>query len=84
MHGHTDATMSMGNGSVFSRSWKQQLVSRSSTKSEVIGVYDVLPQMIWTKKFLENQGFVIKDTVMYQDNMSSILLEKNGEQSSMK
>ena len=84
MHGHTGATMSMGTGLVFSSSWKQKLVTRSSTESEVVGVYDVLPQILWTKKFLEDQGVGIKDTVLYQDNMSSILLERNGLQSSTK
>ena len=78
MHGHTGATMSMGTGLVFSGSWKQKLVMRSSTESEVVVVYDVLPQIFWTKKFLEDQGVGIKDTVLYQDNMSSMLLERNG------
>ena len=84
MRGHTGATMSMGNGSVFSGSWKQKLVMRSSTESEVVGVYDVLPQILWTKKFLEEQGVRIRETVLYQDNMSSMLLERNGRHSSMK
>ena len=84
MRGHTGATMSMGMGLVFSGSWKQKLVTRSSTESEVVGVYDVLPQILWTKKFLEDQGVGIKDTVLYQDNMSSMLLERNGRQSSTK
>ena len=84
MRGHTGATMSMGSGSVFSGSWKQKLVTRSSTESEVVGVYDVLPQILWTEKFLEDQGVSIKDTVLYQDNMSSMLLECNGQQSSTK
>ena len=84
MRGHTRATMSMGKGSIFSGSWKQKLVTRSSTESEVVGVYDVLPQILWTKKFLEEQGVRIKETVLYQDNMSSMLLERNGRQSSMK
>ena len=78
IRGHTGATMSMGNGSVFSGSWKQKLVTRSSTESEVVGVYDVLPQILWTKKFLEDQGVGIKETVLYQDNLSSMLLERNG------
>ena len=72
MRGHTGATMSMGKGSVFSGSWKQKLVTRSSTESEVVGVHDVLP------------GFSIAANVLYQDNLSSILLEKNGRQSSTK
>ena len=84
MRGHTGATMSMGNGSVFSGLWKQKLVTRSSMESEVVGMYDVLPQILWTKKFLEDQGVGINETVLYQDNMSSMLLEQNGQQSSMK
>ena len=75
MHGHTGATMTMGNGSVYSGSWKQKMVMRSSTESEVVGGYDILPQILWTKKFLEDQGVNIKETVLYQDNMSSMLLE---------
>ena len=84
MRGHTGATMSMGNGSIYSGSWKQKMVTRSSTESEVVGVHDVLPQILWTKKFLEDQGMSIKETVLYQDNMSSMLLERNGRQSSTK
>ena len=75
MRGHTGAMMTMGNGSVYSGSWKQKMVTRSSTKSEVVGVYDVLPQILWMKKFLEDQGVKIKETVLYQDNISSMLLE---------
>ena len=84
MRGHTGATMSLGNGSVFSSSWKQKLVTRSSTESEVVGVFEVLPQVLWTKKFLEDQGVEVKETILYQDNMSSMLLERNGRQSSTK
>ena len=84
MRGHTGATMSLGNGSVFSGSWKQKLITQSSTESEVVGVFDVLPQILWTKKFLEDQGVRVKETILYQDNMSSMLLEQNGRQSSMK
>ena len=47
------------------------MVMRSSTESEVVSVYDVLPQILWTKKFLEDQGVTIKETVLYQDNMST-------------
>ena len=84
IRGHTGATMSMGNGAVYSRSWKQKMLMRSSTESQVVGVYDVLPQILWTKKFLEDQGVTIKETVLYQDNMSFMLLERNGHQSSTK
>ena len=82
MKGHTGATLSFGKGGVYSGSWKQRLVARSSTESELIGVYDVLPEVLWTKQFLEEQGWKDSATVVYQDNTSSILLERNGQSSS--
>ena len=39
MRGHTGATMSLGNGSVFSGSWKQKLVTWSSTESGCLTCY---------------------------------------------
>jgi hypothetical protein len=84
MKGHTGATMSLGYGSVYSSSTKQRIVTRSSTEGEMVGVYDAMPQILWTKRFLQAQGFSGNDTVLYQDNKSSILLEKNGRMSSSK
>ena len=39
--GHTGAGLSLGKGGIYSGSWMQRLVARSSTESELIGVYDV-------------------------------------------
>ena len=59
-------------------------MARSSTKSELIGVYDVLPQILWIKQVLEEQGWKDSATIVYQDNTSQILLERNGRSSSTK
>ena len=56
MKGHTGAMLSLGKGGIYSGSWKQRLVARSSTESELIGVYDVLPQILWTKKISGGTG----------------------------
>ena len=84
MKGHTGATMSLGKGSPYSSSNKQKLVTRSSTECELVGVHDVLPQVLWTRNFLEAQGYKVTDTVLYQDNKSAMLLENNGRMSSTK
>jgi hypothetical protein len=76
--------MSLGDGSIYSTSSGQKLVARSSTESELIGVHDVLPQVLWTSYFLKAQGMTMVDNVVYQDNRSSILLEKDGRASSGK
>ena len=43
-----------------------------------------MPHIIWTNYFLNWQGYNVKDTILYQDNKSAILLEKNGKKSSSK
>jgi hypothetical protein len=84
MKSHTGGTMSMGKGSIYSTSAKQKLVTRSSTEAEIVAVHDVMPQLMWTGYFLMEQGFHVKETVLYQDNTSSILIEKNGRSSCSK
>jgi hypothetical protein len=49
-----------------------------------VGVNDVMPQILWTRYFLEAQGYDVDDSIIYQDNQSAMLLEKNGRASSGK
>jgi hypothetical protein len=51
---------------------------------ELVAVDDAMPMVLWTRQFLEGQGYTIKDNIIYQDNQSAMLLEKNGQQSSTK
>ena len=83
MRSHTGGTMSMGYGSVYSRSTRQKLNTKSSTEAELVGVDDMMPMILWTRLFLQQQGWgCTKSTIIYQDNMSAMLLEKNGKRSS--
>jgi hypothetical protein len=43
-----------------------------------------MPAICWTRYFLEAQGYHVHDNVLFQDNKSAILLEKNGKASSSK
>jgi len=81
---HTGATMSLGKGSVYSSSTKQKINARSSTEAELIGVNDAMAMILWTRHFLEGQGFQVQDNVVFQDNQSTMLLARNGKQSSGK
>jgi KUP system potassium uptake protein len=74
--------MSLGKGSVFSMSRKQKINTKSSTEAELVGVDDGMPHIVWTRKFMEAQGYTISDNVVFQDNQSAMLLEKNGRSSS--
>jgi Reverse transcriptase (RNA-dependent DNA polymerase) len=84
MKSHTGGMMSLGKGGVYGTSTRQKLVTKSSTEAELVGVSDVLPQVIWTRNFLLSQGYGVRDSVIYQDNKSAILLEENGKGSSSK
>ena len=42
-----------------------------------MGADDVLPAFLCSRYFIEAQGFEVEGAVMYQDNMSAMLLENN-------
>lgn len=84
MRSHTGGAMSFGTGVIYGTSTKQKINTKSSTESELVGVNEVLPQILWTKYFLEEQGYIAEHTIIYQDNQSAMLLENNGRASSSK
>ena len=45
---------------------------------------DVLPQLLWTRNFMIGQGYGIENNILYQDNLSTMLLERNSKASSGK
>jgi hypothetical protein len=51
------------------------------TESEIVGVSDYLPNVIWAQNVLGGTRFAIKENILYQDNQSSIKIEKNGKKS---
>ena len=61
---------------------KQKVNSRSSTEAKLNRVDDKIGKIMWTKKFIEEQGFKINMNVIYQDNTSTIKLAQNGKTSS--
>ena len=81
---HTGGTMTFGKGAVQSISRKHKLNTRSSTEAELVGVDDVSVMILWTKLFMEEQGYNVKKNILYQDNKSAILLETNGRRSAGK
>ena len=84
MKSHTGGVMTLGKGAVQSISQKQKLNTKSSTEAELVGADDVMIHLMWMKYFLDAQGYGAKQTILYQDNTSAMLLEKNGRESSGK
>ena len=82
--GHTGAGMSFGQGKALSYSWKHKINTKSSTEAELVGVDDMLGYILWARYFMVEQGYDMKPSLLYQDNMSAILLKTNGRASSSK
>ena len=84
MRGHSGGGLSLGRGFPIVTSTKQKLNAKSSTEAEIIGADDFMPAICWTRYFMMSQGYKVVDNVLFQDNKSAILLEKNGKASSGK
>lgn len=82
MKSHTGSVLTLGEGPICVGSKKQTLMTKSSTESELVGVSDVLTQVLWTRDFLIEQGMSVPPAVLYQDNTSTILLAVNGRSKS--
>ena len=80
---HTHAAMILKKGAIQGILQKQELNTKSSTEAKVVGADDTVNPALWTKQFLEAQGHEV-EVILYQDNTSAILLEKNGKESSSK
>ena len=56
-------------------SQKQKLNMKSSTEAYLVGVDVVSSLLLWTKLFLEAQGYKSEIYILYQDNKGTILLK---------
>jgi hypothetical protein len=84
MRGHTGGALTMGTGCAVATSTKQKCNVCSSTIRKLVAVDEMMAQILWTRLFMEGQGVKVTDNILYQDNRSAILLERNGQASSFK
>jgi hypothetical protein len=82
MKSHTGVWITLGRGGFYVRSTKQRLMTKSSTESELVGMSDALPMVVWFSNFLAAQGHVLLPAIIYQDNQSTIALAEKGKSTS--
>ena len=77
---HSGVTISLGKGSLLSKSSKQRIVTKSSTEAELVAASDSIPIAYYFRDILQDLGY---DTtiILLQDNVSTIQLIKNGSTS---
>ena len=76
--------MTLGKGALISFLRKQKINTRSSTETELVGVDDAMPVVLWALYFIQAQGYNMIHARVYQDNKSTMLLKNNGKMSSSK
>ena len=74
---HTGVMMSMVKRILYYMSKKQKLNTYISTETELVAEDNVMPKILWTRYFLESQGYRVGASKIYQDNMSAMFLKKN-------
>ncbi len=82
--GHGGAVLKLGKGATNSYSRKVKLNTRSSTETELYTADMFMPEILWSLHFIQAQGFEVECVGLYQDNISTQLLIKNGKMSSGK
>jgi hypothetical protein len=78
----TGIVIMLGKATIYVKSGKQKIVTRSSTEAELIGMSDSLSQILWTREYLTAAGLIIGPAIIHQDNQSTIFLAKKGKSTS--
>ena len=55
MKRYTDGGLTLEKGTVFSKSTKQKINTKSSTQTEIVRIEDILSQVLWTNYFIKTQ-----------------------------
>jgi hypothetical protein len=72
---HTGCAITVGDvGTVYAKSSKQKIVTKSSTEAELVAVSDSANQGFFVRNFIAAQGHSIGPLIIYQDNMSCMSL----------
>jgi hypothetical protein len=76
--GHGGSMFTIGRGSTSSYSRKIKLNMGSLMETELVAADMYMPEMLWSLNFIWGQGYEAECVGLYQDNISSQLLIKNG------
>ncbi len=83
-NGHGGTVSTLGKRATSSDSRKVKSNTRSLTETELLTADMFMPKMLWSLHFIQSQGYKAECVGLYQDNISTQLLIKNGKMSSGK
>ena len=76
---HTGGALSLSKREVISKSSGQKINTKSSSKTELVGVDDLLPTVLWTIYYIEVRGCNVGHNIIHQDNESTLRMLINGK-----
>jgi hypothetical protein len=74
----TGMAIMLGGVAVGNWSWRQKIVTKSSTEAEVVGLSDGLSNALWIREMLIDQGHDIGAMKVYQDNKGVLAIMQRG------
>lgn len=78
----TGCAISLGLGSVYAKSSKQKLMTKSSTEAELVAASESAGQLLWTSRFIKALDHTVSESHLLQDNQSTMTLLTNGRSTS--
>lgn len=77
---HSGAVVRIGGATVYCKSTKQRIVTKSTTEAELVCASDMICYGIGAMDFLNRQGYDnVKSVTLHQDNTSTIKLIETGK-----
>jgi len=73
-HGRTGIVLIMAGCAIGAWSYKQKMVTLSSTESEIVALADAMKEILWFRNWLLAQGHALGPTVVYEDNEALLKL----------
>ena len=58
----------LGDAPVYVKSGEQEIVTKSSTEADLVGISDALSQILWCREYLLSFGLALGPATIFQDN----------------
>jgi len=71
--------MNFGQGTIVKLFMEAQVNKKSYMEAELAGVNDSMGYILWAHCFMQEQEYDMAASLLYQDNMSTMLLKKQWE-----
>jgi hypothetical protein len=77
---HSGCMVQLGGATIWAKSGKQRLITKSSAEAELVALNTVTEQVVYLRNLMEEMGFpLMKPTKIFIDSRSAVLMSLRGE-----